>query len=110
MADTADLRRIAEAATEGPWSLVDKGQIGKLHGWMVTAGAKAAGILTLFDESSDAEYITAWHPARALAALKVIEAAERQAERDEICVGCDLWANSGQHHADCALREWKEEK
>jgi hypothetical protein len=67
---TADLRRIAEAATPGPWHVdTANGVIPPDNGEAVCYPLRDKRVL------ADATHIAAWHPARALAALDVIEAA-----------------------------------
>ena len=104
MPDTADLRRIAEAATPGPWELDDGAIWVREREWIEAPNVREPIIDTGYSRSPyaawDAAYIAAWNPARALAALKVIEAAEAHLDPHDI-----------RHRHDdlrAALREWRE--
>jgi len=74
MTDT-ELRAIAEKATPGPWREFTE------QTWHKIDAADGSGIalMNVFgrhrEATDDARHIAAWHPARALAALDVIEAA-----------------------------------
>lgn len=85
-----DLRAITEAATPGPWKAdmftVESAASTNWEPWqgrilavpdayIVTAGDDGG-----FRREEDAAYVAAWPPDRALAALDVIEAAQRLAK------------------------------
>jgi len=63
----AELRAIAEKATPGPWS----GIYAERNETITIAHHRSETEAT----EADADHIAAWHPARAIAALDVIEAA-----------------------------------
>ena len=78
--DDAELRRLAAAATPGPWEyreMVEPGSAGVTHphGWVDAVIACGA------NEMRDAAYIAAANPATMLALLDRLEKAEKDAAR-----------------------------
>src|SRR3990167_4119145 len=98
MADTADLRKIAEAATPGPWrakcaecfsdpcrcndppdeffAYDEEDERVYERGWWIPETSDLGNNVCGAEREGTARHIAAWHPGRARAALKVIEAAE----------------------------------
>jgi len=102
---TDDLRRKAEAATPGPWeqSMADTGNPEYVNAWWQDKGEGQD--VANCETAEDGAFIAAWHPGVALAALKVIEAAD-------LVVDCDgaYGCAEAEVQLDAALREWKEAK
>lgn len=101
--DNLRLRRIAKTATSGPWEYTTSSRDWKTV-WLLGYGRSfiAEGDA---ERAPDFRHIAAWHPGRALAALKVIEAAMRYRDQDEFDV--DTLEHVPTALAQ-ALREWEE--
>jgi redox-sensitive bicupin YhaK (pirin superfamily) len=92
---TRSLREKAEAATPGPWKrLGDHRFIGKI--------GRGHDEVACLSGGEDAAHIAAWHPGVALAALRVIEAAEAMAG--------PFPTMKDRGRLEAALRDWREAK
>ena len=91
---TADLRRIAEAATPGPY-FAEEGNFISLANGHIVAEVPCCGA-----NNADVLDIAAWPPERKLAALDVIEAAERTA------TDMEKWFGDFVKPDEWKMREW----
>lgn len=108
MSDHAELRKLAEAATPGPWT--ERGRdvghdemlaAGRNPGWSVGLGCEVKGppeaeLRGQFDLHADAAYIAAMHPQQTIALLD-----ENEALRGALDMLLDLTGNSRTGHLRC---------
>jgi hypothetical protein len=81
-----ELRKLAQAATPGPWQPDDEAQICANNMVIAVAGEPVGGTQRRGDWGhldADAAYIAACSPDRILALLDALDAAEKDAERSQ---------------------------
>lgn len=106
--DEAELRRLAEAATPGPWSLTDGDPAMNGQHWTIrrqgVAGIRVSGFTYGFN--GDAAYIAAANPAAVLALLDDLDAARAAITRVQGLHGAytETWGDFGEHSQTwCAI-------